>query len=112
MKMFYKKDNCFVEVYNFFEDRTALIFSPSTAGRQNGNGWEKVKVGQLIPENYYDANSDAFISESTRTKIKKRLTLTRAEWTCTDGLIYNNCDEAIAHERVLMKKENENNAES
>ena len=111
IKMFYKKDNCLVEVYNFFEDKTALIFSPSIAGRQNGNGWEKVKVGQLIPEDYYDTYNNTFISESVRTKIKKRLVLTYAKWTCTDGVIFNDCDKVIAHEHELMEKENKNNAE-
>ena len=111
MRMFYKKDSCLVEVYNFFEDKTALIFSPSTAGRQNGNGWEKVKIGQLIPEEYYNVYSDTFMSASTRTKIKRRLTLTQAKWACTDGVIFNDCDKAIAHERELMEKEDENIAE-
>ena len=108
MKMFYKKDNCLVEVYNFFEDKTALIFSPSTAGRQNGNGWEKVKMGQLIPEDYYDTHNNTFISESARAKIKKRLVLTQAKWTCTDGTIFNDCDRAIAYERELIEKEENN----
>ena len=111
MKMFYRKDNCLVEVYKFFEDKTVLIFSPATAGRQNGNGWEKVKIGQLIPEDYYDTYNNTFISESTRTKIKKRLVLAQAKWTCTDGAIFNDCDKAIGHERELMEKENNINAE-
>lgn len=108
MKMFYKKDNCLVEVYKIFEDKTVLIFSPSTAGRQNGNGWEKVKIGQLIPEDYYNTCNNSFISENTRSKIKKRLILTQAIWTCTDGISFNNCNEAIEHEYAIVNK-NENN---
>lgn len=105
MQMYYRKDNCLVEVYHFFEDKTALIFSPSTAGRQNGNGWEKVKIGQIIPLEYYNENKKGFMSKTERNKIKERLTLTYAEWTCTDGSIFDNCDEAIAYEKKIMEKE-------
>ena len=63
MQMYYKKDNWLVKVYHFFEDKTALIFSPSAAGRQNGNGWEKVKISQIIPLEYYDEN-EAFQNNS------------------------------------------------
>lgn len=103
MKMFYKKDNCLVEVYKIFEDQTALIFSPSTAGRQNGNGWEKIKIKQLIPEEYYNTCNNSFISKNTRSEIKKRLILTQAIWTCTDGISFNNCNEAVEHEYAIMK---------
>lgn len=103
MKMFYKKDNCLVEVYKIFENNTALIFSPFIADKQNGNGWQKIKMNQLIPEDYYNNNLNSIITGNEKSKIKKRLTLTQAEWTCTDGLIFNNYDEAIMHERELME---------
>lgn len=107
MRMFYRKDNAIVEVYKFFENKTALIFSPSIAGNQNGNGWQQVKVSQLIPIEYYDENKNGFMSNTERTKIKKRLTLTEAKWACTDGVIFNDCDKAIAHERELIDKVDE-----
>ena len=104
IKMFYKKDNCLVEVYNFFEDKTALIFSPSIAGRQNGNGWEKVKISQIIPLEYYNENKKGFMSKTERNKIKERLVLSEAKWTCSDGVVFNDCDKAITHERNLMEE--------
>ncbi len=104
MQMYYKKDNCLVEVYHFFEDKTALIFSPSTAGRQNGNGWEKVKISQIIPLEYYNENKKGFMSKTERNKIKERLVLSEAKWTCSDGVFFNDCDKAIAHERNLMEE--------
>lgn len=104
MKMFYKKDNAFVEVYKFFENGTALLFSPSLHGSR-GNGWERVKYSQLIPEEYYDPAADkGFMSKTEKNKIKKRLTLTHAIWTCTDGMEFFDCNEAIGHEKELMEK--------
>ena len=104
MKMFYKKDNCLVDVYHFFEDKTALIFSPVLGSRQNGNGWAKIKIGQLIPEDYYDKNKNSFMSKTERNKIKEKLTLTHAIWTCTDGTSFEDCDKAIEHERLLNER--------
>ena len=111
MEMYYKKENCMVKVYNFFEDKTVLIFNPSLAGRQNGMGWERVKISQLIPSEYVeyiDKHRKGFMSKTERNKIKERLILTYAEWTCSDGKIFDNCDEAIRHEKELMDKEVEN----
>jgi len=108
MEMYFKKNNCIVEVYNFFEDRTALIFNPSIAGKQQGNGWDKVKVSTLIPieyTEYIDEHRKGFMSKTERNKIKERLVLTKAEWTCTDGTIFDNCNEAIIHEKEIMNKE-------
>ena len=102
--MYYKKDNCLVKVYHFFEDKTALIFSPSAAGRQNGNGWEKVKISQIIPLEYYDENKKGFMSKTERNKIKERLILSEAKWICSDGVTFNDCDKAITHERNLMEE--------
>lgn len=104
MQMFYKKDNCIIEVYHFFENKTALIFNPAIAGNQNGNGWSYVSIKTLIPMEYYNEHKDNyFMSKSERNKIKERLTLTKAEWTCTDGTSYNSCDDAINHEMEVIK---------
>ena len=110
LRMFYKKDNCFVDVYKIFDDKTVMIFSPFIADKQNGNGWNIVKIGQLIPEEYYNNNFNSIITGNERSKIKKRLTIIQAKWACTDGTIFNDCDKAIAYEHELIKKENENNA--
>ena len=104
MQMFYKKENCIVEVYHFFENKTALIFSPNLAGKQNGSGWANVTIKNLIPIEYYNEHKDNyFMSKSERNKIKERLILTKAEWTCTDGTSYNSCDDAINHEMEVIK---------
>lgn len=105
VKMFHKKYNFLVDVYHFYEDYTALIFNPSLAGKQNGNGWERTKMGNLIPEEYYNEFSKNFVSKSQKNIIKKRLTLTSAVWTCTDGEDFTDCDAAIAHEKEIMEKE-------
>lgn len=107
MKMFYKKDNAFVEVYNFFTKNgksMALIFSPSAQGKQ-GNGWIEVKPSQLIPEEY--CNPDVlkgFMSKTERNKIKKRLKLTSAIWTCSDGTDFSNIEDAICYEKKIMEE--------
>ena len=105
MEMYYKRDGIIVEVYKFFENGSALIFSPSMAGKQNGNGWERIKVSQLIPLNYYNENKKGFMSKTERNKIKERLTLSSAQWTCSDGIVFNDCDKAIKHEYEIMTNE-------
>jgi len=105
IKMFHKKYNFLVDVYHFYDDKTALIFNPYLASKQNGNGWEKTKINVLIPEEYYNEFSKDFVSKSQRNMIKKRLTLTSAVWTCTDGEDFTDCDAAIAHEKEIMGKE-------
>jgi len=104
MQMFYKNDKCIVEVYHFFENKTALIFSPHMASKLNGFGWVYTPMKNLIPLEYYNEHKDnCFMSKSEKNKIKERLTLTKAEWTCTDGLSFNSCDEAIKHEMEVIK---------
>ena len=85
-RMYYKKHNCMVDVFSVFQENhiMALIYSPSAAGNNNGNGWMKVRAKELIPEQYFDGNS-GFISKSYRTRIKDRLTLVNATWMASDG---------------------------
>ena len=109
--MYFRKEGIEVEVYHFFENNTALIFSPSLAGKQNGNGWSKVKLGQLIPLEYFNKETNGFMSKTERNKIKSRLALTRALWTCSDGENFEDCDKAITHEKEVMEKEVDSNAE-
>ena len=109
MKMYYRKNEIIVEVYHFFENKTALIFSPDIAGRQNGNGWECVKMSQLIPLEYFDEHDKRFMSKTERNKIKERLTLTEALWTCSDGIAFKDFNKAILHERELEIQEKGNN---
>ena len=105
MEMLYKKNNTFVEVYKFFENKTALIYSFSTAEKNNGNGWDIVKMGQLIPIEYYNKNKDKFLSTEERNELKKFLLYTNAFWVCSDGLSFNNFEDAIFHQRAIKKEE-------
>lgn len=105
IKMFYINDACEVTVYQFFEDKTALIFSPISASRQKGKGgWLKVSVKNLLPLDFYSEyfNRKGFMSKTEKNKIKERLTLTQAVWTCSDGTSFTNCDEAIEYEKIIM----------
>lgn len=104
MQMFYKNDKCIVEVYHFFENKIALVFSPHLASKQNGFGWIYAPMRSLIPIEYYNEHKENyFMSKSEKNKIKERLTLTKAEWTCTDGLSFDSCDDAIKHEMEIME---------
>ena len=111
MKMYYRKNEIIVEVYHFFEDKTALIFSPDIAAKQNGNGWERVKMGQLIPLEYFDEHDKRFMSKTKQKKIKERLTLTEALWTCSDGIAFKDFNKAILHERELKIQEEKEEVE-
>jgi len=106
VQMYDKTDNCLVEVYEFsYAEHSALVFSPSLAGKQNGNGWKKTKLKNLIPLEYYKEYARGFMSKSEKNKIKKRLTLTSAIWTCTDGTEFTDCEAAIKHEYELVEEE-------
>lgn len=110
MKMFYKKDSCQVEVYDFVTDHagktTALIFNPSLAGRQHGNGWVKVKFSDLVPMEYYSEFGDdkGYTSKTKLNKLKERLKLVNPSWQCSDGIQFTDIDLAAYHESVLMSK--------
>jgi len=104
MQMFSRNANSIVEVYKFFDNKTALVYSPPLASRQNGNGWCLTQLKYLIPLEYYNEHKENFfLSKTEKNKIKERLTLTKAEWTCTDGVSFDSCEEAIKHEMEIMK---------
>ena len=105
-RMYYKKHNCLVDVYNVVQEKhmMALIYSPSAAGNNGGNGWMKVRVKELIPESYFDGNS-GFISKSYKARIKDRLTLVRATWMASDGKCFDDAKEAFEYEENIYKNE-------
>ena len=104
MQMFYKNGNRIVEVYKFFDNKTVLVYDPLLASRQNGNSWSVIPLKHLIPLEYYNEHKENFfLSKTEKNKIKERLTLTKAEWTCTDGVSFNSCEEAINHEMEVIK---------
>lgn len=102
-ELFNKENNTVVQVYHFYEDGTVLTFSPWLAGKQNGNGWQKTKIKNLVPKEYMNLfMNGTFISKTKRNQIKARLRLTKAEWTCTDGVAFDSCDDAINHEAEIV----------
>ena len=102
IELFSKASHCTVRVYNFFDNKTALVFDSNQAGRCKGNGWQIIAIKNLIPLEY--VTDDMFMSKSEKNKIKERLTLTQAIWTCTDGVDFDDCEKAIIHEKELMKE--------
>ena len=108
-KMIEKKTGAVVEVYKFFENsNTALIYSPDMAGHTNGqNGWKRVKLGSLVPIDYYKEHyiNDEFVSQTKLNKIARNIKLHYAEWQTSDGELYTDKNEAIRHETLLALKE-------
>ena len=104
-KMYYKKHNCMVDVYNIYQEQhtMALIYSPQTAGNC-GCGWMKVRAKDLIPEQYFDGNK-GFRSKSYRTRIKDRIALVNPTWMTSDGETFMSMDDAFVHEENLYKAE-------
>lgn len=86
----------------------ALCYIPTLAGKQNGNGWVRVKMSRLVPYPYAEAYKTG-MSKTERNKIKSMLKLSYAEWTCTDGSIFSHdkLEDAIAHQATLIKIEEE-----
>lgn len=106
MKMWHKDYNEDVEVYDFdMEHGNALCYVPTLAGNQNGNGWITCKLKRLVPYPHAEAYKSG-MSKTERNKIKSMLTLTYAEWTCTDGAIYTHAhlEDAIQHQAHLLEE--------
>lgn len=103
-KMYFKKHNCLVHVYNIYQDKhlMALIWSPGDTS--NGSGWMKVRAKELLPMEYFNGSS-GFESKSYRNRIKSRLTLVKATWECTDGTQFDNANEAIEYEKQFYEAE-------
>ena len=105
-KMYYKKVNRIVDIYKVFDNKTALVFDELIADKQAGNGWAIVKMGQLIPIEYYENHKTA-VNTALRKEIKNRLVASQTFWKSTDGKIFFDIEEAILHEKEIMEKENE-----
>lgn len=108
-RMFYIKRREFVQVYAIY-DKSALIFDPAVAAKNNGHGWITVNVNSLIPEEYADMNSKSgFISKSEeKRRAEARVILvsnTSNTWECSDGLFYTGKDSAVKHEILLIRQE-------
>lgn len=104
--MYLRKKNRRVEVYAYdMANNAALVFDPSIAARNTGNGggWQRVKLSALIPIQYISPNTGAFQSKTEKNYYKSRLHLVSATWQCTDGTIFDHSDieKAIEYERSL-----------
>lgn len=111
-RMFYTKRHQFVKVYSI-QDKTALIFDPAVAAKNNGHGWITVSIGSLIPEEYADIRSKSgFISKAEEERqAEKRICLLDEErnaWKCSDGTPYAGHagkEYALSHETLIIRKE-------
>ena len=101
-----RKTGEIVRVYSIYENM-AVIFSPGLY-KANGNGWERLKLSQLIPMDMPLEHKDA-ISKTDQNKAKERMKIVTATWITSDGKLWNHTDmeESIAHEIELMRKERE-----
>lgn len=105
--MYQRKSGKKLEVYNYFSDSRhtwAICFDPEFASRNNGQGWVRVKLTELVPEQHVNMATKQFMSKTERNRIKSQLKLCAAIWECTDGERFENhrLDEAIEHQRELM----------
>ena len=101
-----RKNGEIVRVYHIF-DSMATTFSPSLY-KSKGNGWEKLKLTQLIPIDMPLENNEV-ISQTEKNKAKKRMKILYATWLTSDGSEWDHADieEAIEHEIELMRREEE-----
>lgn len=103
--MWYRDKEQDVDVYHIdYEKKIATCFSGYMCQQQSGNGWFTVKLGKLIPYPYAETYKTG-MSKTQRNKLKEMLTLTYAEWTCTDGRVFENCNEAIDHQAEIVANE-------
>lgn len=106
MKMWNRDSGRNVDVYSIdYEKKIAYCFDPYLCQQQNGNGWQSIKLGKLVPYPYAEDYKTG-MSKTTRNKIKSFLTLTNAIWTCTDGMDFDHAhiEDAIQHQAELLKK--------
>lgn len=109
--MWHKGYKCDVDVFKIYTEGSsvfAVCFIPVLAGQQNGQGWMRVKMSNLIPYPHAEIYKTG-MSKTEKNKIKSMLTLSYAEWTCTDGKVYDHqhLEDAIQHQKELVEKKNE-----
>ena len=108
VEMYRKSDGSKIGVYHIDADkRVALCYDQCLAAKQNGNGWTLVSLNRLVPAEYFNQQTQSFMSKTEHNKIKSMLTLVSATWRCTDGSEYDhtNLEHAIAHQKELIEKE-------
>ena len=106
--MWYKGEKCDVEFYSWSPDfKTALIYNPQLAGKQNGVGWMSVARNKLIPYPHAEVYKNEGTTKTVYNKAKSHLKLTYAEWECTDGSVWKHeyINDAVLHQMELDKME-------
>lgn len=98
-----------VEVHQFFDDNTALVYDPYMASQQNGNGWQRRKLARLIPYPDADIFKLGIQSKTEYNKAKSKLKLLDAEWQTEDGLVFDHAhiNDAVEHQLALMQENKE-----
>ena len=100
IEMRIKKGGEIVRIYNIGISAEGQK-SFATIWRPSQNTFETVQMKNLVPlDCSFEDGSVA--SKSEKNKIKEKLTLSHAEWTCTDGTVFNNCNDAIEYQRKLL----------
>lgn len=109
-KMWDKKRKMIVHVATMYRDNhlRAVVYNPSMAGSNNGNGWEIIRAKHLVPMEYFDDYSGGFKSKSYKNKIKDRLEIVSIELMTTDGQIFDSYNKATEHESDLYEAERKN----
>lgn len=99
-----RKNGEIVRVYHIFENM-ATTFSPALY-KSKGNGWERLKLTQLIPIDMPIENNEV-ISQTEKNKAKKRMKILNATWLTSDKEMWTheNIEKAIEHEVELMRNE-------
>ena len=100
IEMRIKKGGEVVRIYNIgisAEGRKSF----ATIWRPSQNKFETIEMKNLVPLDY-SFEDGSVASKSEKNKIKEELTLSHAEWTCTDGTVFNNCNDAIEYQRKLL----------
>lgn len=108
--MYHRKNGKRYEVYEYRTEgahTVAVCFDTEQAGRNNGAGWCRVRLRDLVPEAHANKATGEFQSNTERAKIKHQLKLVYAIWECTDGRRYDHSaiEEAMEHQKILMEAE-------
>ena len=114
MKMYYISNEEFIEVYQIFNNFTALIFSPIERFKnESQDGWKIVPMKDLIPEEYasefinkINTHVDDVIPSHLIPTLDERLNKNDYHYyICSDKMSYSNQDLARIHEFHLYQQE-------
>lgn len=112
--MYYISNEEFVEVYQIFNNFTALIFSPiERMKNETQDGWKIVPMKELIPEEYasefinkVNTHVDDVIPSHLIPTLDERLNQNNYYYyICSDKMSYSNQDLARIHEFHLYQQE-------